>query len=63
MTEGRFWLSRLLAAASPAAWAGHARYALGYLGYWSGDTEAAISELRAACRDAAASRTSTPRGR
>ena len=48
MTEGRFWLSRLLAARDPVPWAGRAMYALGYLSYWSGDTEAAVSELRAA---------------
>jgi len=48
VTEGRFWLSRLLAARDPAPWAGRAMYALGYLSYWSGDTEAAVSELRAA---------------
>ena len=48
VTEGRFWLSRLLAARDPVPWAGRAMYALGYLSYWSGDTEAAVSELRAA---------------
>ena len=48
VTEGRFWLSRLLADEPRSGWAAHARYALGYLGYWSGDAGAAISELRAA---------------
>jgi hypothetical protein len=48
VTEGRFWLSRLLAARDAVPWAGRAMYALGYLSYWSGDTEAAVSELRAA---------------
>jgi predicted ATPase/DNA-binding SARP family transcriptional activator len=48
VTEGRFWLSRLLAARDPVPWAGRAMYALGYLSYWSGDTKAAVSELRAA---------------
>ena len=48
VTEGRFWLSRLLAARDPVPWVGRAMYALGYLDYWSGDTEAAVSELRAA---------------
>ena len=45
--EGRFWLSRLLAAArSPASSdQAHATYALGYLSYWSGDTTAAVREL------------------
>ena len=48
VTEGRFWLSRLLADEPQAPWAAHARYALGYLGYWSGDAGAAISDLQAA---------------
>lgn len=54
VAEGRFWLSRLLAAVaaqseSPQAPASsgqaHAAYALGYLSYWSGDTAAAVREL------------------
>ena len=48
VTEGRFWLSRLLADEPRSPWSAHARYALGYLGYWSGDAGAAISELQAA---------------
>jgi predicted ATPase/DNA-binding SARP family transcriptional activator len=59
VAEGRFWLSRLLAAALPESSSqavesldlpvsldqAHAAYALGYLSYWSGDTTAAVREL------------------
>ena len=48
VSEGRFWLSRLLADALPSPGTGHAAYALGYLSYWSGDTAAAERELQAA---------------
>ncbi len=48
VSEGRFWLSRLLADATPSVQTGHATYALGYLSYWSGDTAAAARELEAA---------------
>ncbi len=48
VSEGRFWLSRLLAGAPPSERTGHAAYALGYLSYWSGDTSAAARELQAA---------------
>jgi predicted ATPase/DNA-binding SARP family transcriptional activator len=48
VSEGRFWLSRLLAAGEPSAWTGYATYGLGYLSYWAGDTEAAMRELNAA---------------
>jgi predicted ATPase/DNA-binding SARP family transcriptional activator len=48
VSEGRFWLSRLLADARPSVRTGHATYALGYLSYWSGDTAAAARELEAA---------------
>ncbi|HWF80514.1 MAG TPA: BTAD domain-containing putative transcriptional regulator [Streptosporangiaceae bacterium] len=49
VSEGRFWLSRLLAAAVPSSpGQAHAAYALGYLSYWSGDTAAAIRELELA---------------
>jgi predicted ATPase/DNA-binding SARP family transcriptional activator len=48
VTEGRFWLSRLLADGPRTPWTAHATYALGYLGYWSGDAGAAASELHAA---------------
>jgi predicted ATPase/DNA-binding SARP family transcriptional activator len=46
--EGRFWLDRLLAASPSGPWAPYATYALGYLSYWSGDTELAMRELEAA---------------
>jgi predicted ATPase len=48
VSEGRFWLSRLLAVAERSVWSGYATYGLGYLSYWAGDTEAAIRELGAA---------------
>jgi len=48
VAEGRFWLSRLLAAAPGGPGAAHATYALGYLGYWAGDTAAAAADLRSA---------------
>jgi predicted ATPase/DNA-binding SARP family transcriptional activator len=52
VAEGRFWLSRLLAAVGAdrtgSAAQAHAAYALGYLSYWSGDTGAAVRELRLA---------------
>jgi DNA-binding SARP family transcriptional activator/predicted ATPase len=48
VTEGRFWLSRLLAGEPRTPWTAQATYALGYLGYWSGDADAAVSELQAA---------------
>ncbi|HEY1620143.1 MAG TPA: BTAD domain-containing putative transcriptional regulator [Streptosporangiaceae bacterium] len=48
VTEGRFWLSRLLAGRGQTAWTARASYALGYLSYWSGDAGAADAELRAA---------------
>jgi predicted ATPase/DNA-binding SARP family transcriptional activator len=48
VTEGRFWLSRLLAGGPRTSWMARATYALGYLSYWSGDAAAAVSELRAA---------------
>jgi predicted ATPase/DNA-binding SARP family transcriptional activator len=53
VAEGRFWLSRLLSGTSegPAAgqgWRRYATYALGYLGYWAGDTTAALDHLQAA---------------
>ena len=48
VAEGRFWLARLLADASPSERTGHATYALGYLSYWSGDIAAAARELEAA---------------
>ncbi len=48
VTEGRFWLSRLLAVAGDSPWRKYATYAVGYLGYWAGDTAAALRDLRAA---------------
>jgi predicted ATPase/DNA-binding SARP family transcriptional activator len=48
VTEGRFWLSRLLAGEPRTPYAAYATFALGYLCYWSGDAEAAVSELQAA---------------
>lgn len=47
VAEGRFWLSRLLAAHPDGEWTPYATYALGYLGYWSGDTSDAVRELTA----------------
>ena len=51
VAEGRFWLSRLLPAEPTAAagkWDGYATFALGYLTYWAGDAEVAISQLESA---------------
>jgi predicted ATPase/DNA-binding SARP family transcriptional activator len=48
VAEGRFWLSRLLASALPGEAAARAQYALGYLGYWAGDTAAAARDLESA---------------
>ncbi len=48
VSEGRFWLSRLLADDPQSPWTGYARFALGYLSYWSGDAATAISELESA---------------
>jgi predicted ATPase len=48
--EGRFWLARLLAHQPPGKWTPYATYALGYLGYWSGDTADALRHLRSAVR-------------
>ena len=45
VSEGRFWLSRLLDDAPPSPWIGLAEFALGYLSYWNGDSEAALSNL------------------
>jgi predicted ATPase/DNA-binding SARP family transcriptional activator len=53
VAEGRFWLSRLLAGAPPGTAAAHATYALGYLGYWAGDTAAASQDLRSAAEQLA----------
>ncbi len=50
ISEGRFWLSRLLASGDEesGAWTPYARFALGYLSYWAGDSAGAIPELEAA---------------
>jgi predicted ATPase/DNA-binding SARP family transcriptional activator len=48
--EGRFWLSRLLAARPQGRWTPYATYALGYLSYWSGDTADALRDLQSAVR-------------
>ena len=50
VSEGRFWLSRLLEAASESPWTGLAEFALGYLSYWAGDAEAALPILDRAVR-------------
>ncbi|WP_375503769.1 BTAD domain-containing putative transcriptional regulator [uncultured Jatrophihabitans sp.] len=43
--EGRFWLTRLLGDRRSGPWTPYATYALGYLSYWSGDTDEAMREL------------------
>ncbi len=48
VTEGRFWLSRLLAGQPRMTWTGRATYAAGYLDYWAGDSELAVRELQTA---------------
>ncbi|HEV2637739.1 MAG TPA: BTAD domain-containing putative transcriptional regulator [Actinocrinis sp.] len=45
VAEGRYWLARLLAASPGSDWFAYATYALGYLDYWSGDTDNALREL------------------
>lgn len=54
--EGCFWLSRLLAEKPSGPWAVYATFALGYLRYWSGDTEEAMSRLQSAARMLAGAR-------
>jgi DNA-binding SARP family transcriptional activator/predicted ATPase len=46
VSEGRFWLSRLLASGQQTKWSGLATFALGYLSYWAGEGEAAFGALR-----------------
>ena len=48
--EGRFWLARLMAQRPAGNWTPYATYALGYLSYWSGDTDDALRDLRTAVR-------------
>lgn len=45
VAEGRFWLSRFLAVSPAGPWSDYATYALGYLDYWSGNTDDAVAEL------------------
>ena len=47
ISEGRFWLGRLLATEGEAMgeWSSYARFALGYLSYWAGDSASAVLEL------------------
>ncbi|MEO8527810.1 MAG: BTAD domain-containing putative transcriptional regulator [Pseudolysinimonas sp.] len=53
MTEGRYWLRSLLAAAPEGPATARARFAAGYLGYWSADPEA-LPLLRAAASELSA---------
>ncbi len=48
VAEGRFWLARLLVDAPAGRESALATYALGYLGYWAGDTDEAVRCLQAA---------------
>ena len=48
VSEGRFWLGRLLASDETTEWTGLATFALGYLSYWAADGEAALSALSGA---------------
>ncbi|HEX4444113.1 MAG TPA: BTAD domain-containing putative transcriptional regulator [Galbitalea sp.] len=48
VSEGRFWLSRLLATDESTAWTGLATFALGYLSYWAADGEAAFAPMKTA---------------
>ncbi|MEO6821065.1 MAG: BTAD domain-containing putative transcriptional regulator [Candidatus Nanopelagicales bacterium] len=50
VAEGRLWLSRLLLAHPDTDWSPYATYALGYLDYWSGNTDDAVSELQTVVR-------------
>jgi predicted ATPase/DNA-binding SARP family transcriptional activator len=47
VAEGRFWLGRLIEAEPESEWTSYATYALGYLGYWAGDTTEAVRQLSA----------------
>ncbi|HEY1531187.1 MAG TPA: BTAD domain-containing putative transcriptional regulator [Galbitalea sp.] len=46
VSEGRFWLSRLLSGRPTTPWTGLATFALGYLSYWAGDGEGAFPALK-----------------
>jgi hypothetical protein len=48
VTEGHFWLARLLEGHHDSVWASYAAYAAGYLSYWAGTSELANAELRTA---------------
>jgi predicted ATPase len=48
VSEGRFWLSRLLATGESTPWTGLATFALGYLSYWAADGEAAFTSMKSA---------------
>ncbi|OFE18669.1 hypothetical protein BA895_00160 [Humibacillus sp. DSM 29435] len=48
VTEGRYWLARLVDTLQPgqaSRWGPYARWALGYLCYWLGETELAIAQF------------------
>ena len=48
VAEGHFWLSRLLEGHPDSAWASYASYGAGYLSYWAGAADLAITELQTA---------------
>ena len=48
VAEGHFWLARLLDGHGDSAWASYASYGAGYLSYWAGAAELAITELSTA---------------
>jgi predicted ATPase/DNA-binding SARP family transcriptional activator len=50
VAEGRLWLSWLLRAYPDTDWSPYAMYALGYLDYWSGNTDDAVRELQTVVR-------------
>ena len=50
VAEGRLWLTRLLEGNRSCPGAGHAMFAAGYLGYWSGDTQTAMAYLQEVIR-------------
>ncbi|MEP6480615.1 MAG: BTAD domain-containing putative transcriptional regulator [Rhodoglobus sp.] len=50
MAEGRYWLRQLLAGAPEGPATARARFAAGYLGYWSADPDA-LALLRSAASD------------
>ncbi|SDO64418.1 Predicted ATPase [Nakamurella panacisegetis] len=50
VSEGIFWLSRLLEHAPETPWTGLANFAHGFLSYWTGDAESALRILDTAVR-------------